>query len=427
MAHHRAADRQDHTGNVAINAYDHDQSLKDIALLKQLGVDAYRFSISWPRVLPAGTGAVNQPGIGYYSRLVDDLLAAGIKPVITLYHWDFPQVLHDKGGFHNRDVIGWFTEYGTTVLKALGDRVDTFITMNEPFIDIMMMDLIAENVRDGRLPPERCTAEQYGRQIPALHNLFVASAATAAEYRRQGFKGMIGLAAPLSPASALDPHNPADVAAAADWERFFNRWPLDTAIKGIYAEDVMATLNKLNPGFTVSDADRATLQSGTVDFIGVNFYAPSYVRANPDYPLAAEPGVNPDAVPAFNGPVRPEALHDLLIAIRDTYGDPPIMITENGAGFGPRDEVMADGVVEDPLRADYIRRHIDAVLKAKSEGANVIGYMEWCPFDNFEWWRGYDGRFGMVHVDFDNQKRTPKQSFHTYREIIAAHRQKPAA
>ncbi len=415
------------TGNVAINAYDHDQLLKDIALLKQLGANAYRFSISWPRVLPEGVGAVNQPGIDYYSRLVDDLLAAGIKPVITLYHWDFPWVLHQKGGFHNRDVVGWFTEYGVTVLKALGDRVDTFITMNEPFIDVMMMDLIAENARAGRTPTERMTAEQYGRQIPALHNLFVAAAATAAEYRRQGFRGTIGLAAPLSPASAVDPANPADVAAAADWERFFNRWPLDAAIKGIYAPDVMATLNRLNPGFTVSAADLATLKAGAVDFIGVNFYAPNFVRHNPERPLNAETGYNPDAVKAHNGPVRPQALHDLLLYIRDNYGDPPIMITENGAGFGDRDEVMGDGVVNDPLRADYIRRHIDAVLQARAEGANVIGYMEWCPFDNFEWWRGYDARFGMVHVDFETQKRTPKQSFHTYAEIIARNRRKPAA
>ncbi len=415
------------TGNVAINAHDRDQYLKDIALLKELGVNAYRFSISWPRVLPAGIGAVNRPGIDYYSRLVDDLLAAGIKPVVTLYHWDFPQALHEKGGFHNRDVVAWYTEYAVTVLKALGDRVDTFITMNEPFIDLMMMDLIAENVRDGRLPPERRTAAQYGRQIPALHNLFVAAAGATAEYRRQGFKGMVGLAAPLSPASALDPDNPADVEAAADWERFLNRWPLDASIKGIYAPDVMETLNKLNPGFTVSDADLATLKSGTVDFIGVNFYAPTYVSYDPDDALNAQTGNNPDAVKAHNGPVRPEALHDLLLYIRDNYGDPPIMITENGAGFGDHDEVMADGIVKDPLRTDYVRRHIDAVLKARDEGADVIGYMEWCPFDNFEWWRGYEARFGMVHVDFETQKRTPKQSFRAYREIIAAHRQPPAA
>ena len=411
------------TGNVAINAYDRDQLARDIALLKELGVNAYRFSISWPRVLPEGVGAVNQPGLDYYSGLVDALLAAGIAPVVTLYHWDFPWVLHQKGGFHNRDVVGWFTDYAGTMFKALGDRVDTFITMNEPFIDLMMMDLIAENARAGRVPTEIVTAEQYGRQVPALHNLFVSAAAATAEYRRQNLGGRIGLAAPLSPASALDPDNPADVAAAADWERFFNRWPLDAALKGIYAPDVMATLGKLNPAFTVSDADLATLKAGTVDFIGVNFYAPNFVSHDSGRALNARTGNNPDEVQAHNGPVRPEALHDLLLYIRDNYGDPPIMITENGAGFGDGDEVMADGVVKDPLRADYVRRHIDAVLRARAEGANVIGYMEWCPFDNFEWWRGYDARFGMVHVDFATQKRTPKQTFHVYREIIAGHRQ----
>ncbi len=414
------------TGNVAINAYDRGQLAKDIALLKELGVNAYRFSVSWPRVLPEGVGAVNRKGLDYYSRLVDDCLSVGIKPVVTLYHWDFPQGLHQKGGFHNRDVIGWFTEYATTMLRALGDRVDSFITMNEPFIDVMMMDLVAENARAGRVPTDRMTAEQYGRQIPALHNLFVASAAAVAEYRKEGFKGMVGLAAPLGPASAVDPGNPADVAAAAEWERFYNRWPLDVSLKGVYPPDLMATLNRLDPGFTVSDADLATLKSGTVDFIGINFYAPTFVRHDPDRALSAEPGVNPDAVKAHNGPVRPKSLHDIIISIRDTYGDPPIMITENGAGFGDCDEVMADGMVKDPLRADYIRRHIDAVLRAREEGARVIGYMEWCPFDNFEWWKGYDARFGMVHVDFATQKRTPKQSFHAYREIIAGHRAAPA-
>ncbi len=296
------------TANVSINAYDRDQYLKDIALMRDLGLNAYRFSTSWPRILPEGTGKVNKVGIDYYSRLVDDLLAAGIKPLVTLYHWDFPWVLQEKGGFHNRDVVGWFADYAATVFAALGDRVDTFITMNEPFIDLFLMDLIAENVRH-RKEPVRFTTEQFRRQVPALHNLFLASAAGVGAYRASGKKGMVGIAVPLAPTSPLDPDSKADIAAARSWDLLFNRWPLDAAIKGIVADDVMAVLHELDPAFSVSDADRKALAANTVDFVGVNFYSPCFVRHNDAYPLGAEANINTDAVQAFNGPVRPDALH----------------------------------------------------------------------------------------------------------------------
>lgn len=408
------------TGNVAINAYDRDQYRKDIAMMREAGLNAYRFSTSWPRVLPEGIGRVNRPGLDYYSRLVDDLLAAGIKPMVTLYHWDFPWVLHEKGGFHNRDVVNWFREYASVMFRALGDRVDTFITMNEPFIDLFLMDLVAENTRERR-PAMPHTAEQYGRQVPALHNLFLASAAAVGEFRAAGRPGMVGIALHLSPTVPWDAANPDDVAAAKTWDDVVNRWQPDAALRGTYADDVIATLNIVNPSFTVSDEDRAALVANTVDFVGVNFYAPAYVRSNGEWPFGVEWFLNPDEVKAFNGPVRPDALYELLMRIRNDYDSPPIVITENGAGFGPSDEVLDAGIVQDPLRADYIARHIDAVLRARNDGADVRGYMEWCAFDNFEWFRGYDTRFGMVHVDFATQKRTPKQSFLTYRDIIAAH------
>ena len=409
------------TGNVAINQYSREQYLKDIAIMRDLGLNAYRFSIAWPRILPEGTGRVNQAGVDYYSRLVDDLIANGIKPVVTLYHWDFPWTLHEKGGFHNRAVIDWFRAYAGIVFRALGDRVDTFITMNEPFYDLFFMDIIADNVRNRRQPMD-ITSAQWAEQVPALHNLYLASAAAVGEFRTVGRPGTIGIALPLSPTIPLDAANSDDVAAARTWDTFFNRWPLDAALAGTYAEDVIATLKKLAPGFSLSDADRAALAADRVDFVGVNFYAPAYCRRNETRPLGVEWGMNPDPVPAFNGPVRPDALYELLMRIRNEYGNPPILITENGAGFGPNDEVMADGVVKDPLRADYIRRHIDAVLRARRDGADVRGYMEWCLFDNFEWFRGYDARFGMVHVDFDTHARTVKQSLHAYREIIAVER-----
>jgi beta-glucosidase len=407
------------TGNLAINQYDRGQYLKDIALMRDLGINAYRFSVSWPRVLPDGVGRVNQAGIGYYSRLVDDLIAAGIEPVVTLYHWDFPWALHEQGGFHNRKVIDWFRAYVGVVFDALGDRVSKFITMNEPFIDLYLMDLIAENVRDGR-PPLAFTVAQYARQVPALHNLYVASAAAVDAFRRSGRNGMIGIALPLGPAWPAVAGDAGCIAAARSWDHIWNRWGLDAAVGGAYADDVVATLRRLAPDFAVSDEDRALLASGKVDFLGINFYAPSYCRPDPERPLGVDSTFNPDPVPAFNGPVRPQALHELLLRIRDQYGNRPVIVTENGAGFGPRDEIIDGGVVRDPLRADYLRRHTAEVVRARREGADVRGYMEWCLFDNFEWFRGYDTRFGMVHVDFDTQQRIPKESFAAYREIIAA-------
>jgi beta-glucosidase len=407
------------TGNVAINQYSREQYLKDIATMRDLGINAYRFSISWPRILPDGVGRVNQAGVDYYSRLVDDLVANGIAPVATLYHWDFPWALQEQGGFHNRAVVDWFRDYANVVFDALGDRVSKFLTMNEPFIDLMLMDCVVDNVR-ARRPPFQITDALWAKQVPAMHNLFLASAAAIASFRAAGRKGDIGIAIPLFPALPLDAAKAEEVAAAATWDAFANRWPLDAAIKGIYADDVVAVLRRLVPGFSVSDADRELLAAGTIDYLGINYYAPSICRANPDFALGVDWMYNPDPRPAFNGPDRPEQLKALLLRIRDEYGNRPVLITENGAGFGPDDEQMSGDTVRDPLRTDYIRRHIAAALSARAEGADLRGYMEWCLFDNFEWIRGYSGRFGIVHVDFDTQKRTPKQSFAAYRDLIAA-------
>ena len=194
-----------HDADVAINAYDRGQALADIALMREAGLDAYRFSISWPRIFPDGIGALNRRGIDHYSRFVDDLLAAGIKPLVTLYHWDFPWVLFEQDGWHNRDVAGWFADYASAVFKALGDRVDTFVTINEPQIDLLMMDLIAEKARDGAADPTALTSADLARQAPAMHNLARANAAAVSAYRALGLGGMIGIALPLYPTIPMNP------------------------------------------------------------------------------------------------------------------------------------------------------------------------------------------------------------------------------
>lgn len=414
-----------HDADIAINAYDRGQSLADIALMRDAGLDAYRFSISWPRIFPEGTGTLNRRGIDHYSRFVDDLLAAGIKPLATLYHWDFPWALHEQGGWHNRDVAGWFADYATAVFRALGDRVDTFVTINEPQIDLLMMDLIAEKVRDGAAGPMALTSADLARQAPAMHNLARANAAAVAAYRALGLGGMVGVALPLYPTVPMNPERPEDVAAASLLDGLMNRWLLDAAFCGTYPEDVIAALQAHNPGFAPPPDDFAIMKANPVDFLGVNYYSPAIVEYDERFPLGLRWGndeTNPDPVKAFNGPVRPDELRRLLLRIRDDYGNPPVFITENGAGFGDFDEVMEGGTVNDPLRTDYVLRHAAATLAARDEGCDVRGYMCWSLFDNFEWIQGYTRRFGMVHVDFATQKRTVKRSFRAFREFIAQHR-----
>jgi beta-glucosidase len=405
------------TGNVACNTYSRDQYLADIGLMRELGANAYRFSISWARILPAGTGAVNQPGLAYYSRLVDDLIAAGIEPVVTLFHWDLPQVLAEKGGWRNRDSVDWYRNYAKTVIAALGDRVDKFITFNEPFIDLFLMTPAAENIKAGRSFP--ATDEQYGRQATAMHHWLLANALATQDFHASGHGGMIGCALPLVPMKPENPNSKADRAAATILDGLINRWWLDAAFKGTYPADVIVALQARNPDFVVPDADMAVIRTNPSDFLGINFYAQAYARHDDGFPLGGRwMDTNPDEVKAFNGPVRPDELYNLLMRIKSDYGNPPMFITENGAGFGDFDEVLEAGTVRDPLRTDYIRRHVAATLKAREAGADLRGYFCWSLLDNFEWLQGYERRFGIVHVDFTTQKRTPKQSFQAYRDII---------
>jgi beta-glucosidase len=409
------------TGNVAINAYDREQYLADIQLMRELGLGGYRFSLAWSRILPEGTGRVNAAGLDHYSRFVDDLLEAGLAPMVTLFHWDMPQALEDRGGWRSRDSVGWFRDYAAIVRERLADRVESFITFNEPFIDLFLIEPMVEIVRGGIGNPGTITDAQWARQALPMHHWMLASAETIGDFRAAGYKGEVGLALPLMPTLPEREGAAEDVAAAALADAVINRWCLDAMFKGRYPDEVMAEFSRRDPEFAAAEADFPVLAANRPDFLGVNFYAPAYVRHDAEAPLGFRWGAyNPDPKPqAFNGPVKPEYLKLLLERVRDDYGNPPVYITENGAGFGDSDERFERGLVVDPLRADYIRRHIEAALAARAEGADLRGYMVWSLFDNFEWIQGYDRRFGIVHVDFETQKRTRKQSFEAYREIIA--------
>ena len=411
------------TGNIAINAYDRTQYLKDIALMKKLGVNSYRFSIAWARLFPTGTGKVNEKGVAHYAQFIDDLLANGIEPMITLYHWDLPQALQEKGGWLNPASVDWFQTYAQLIFERYGKKVKKFITFNEPYIDNFIITPIVDNIINKVNPPFAFSSEGEAKRALAAHHLLLANAKAIHLYHQLKLDGIIGITLSLSPTIPMDANNPADVKAANLQDGLHNRWFLDPLFKGKYPSDVLTVYQQYNPSFQPSQNDYALFAANKPDFIGINFYAPAYVIADPKMHFGVNGfGVNPDSVKMFNGPVRPEYLYKLLIRLKNEYGNPLMFITENGAGFGESDEKMVNNEINDALRTDYIKKHIDAAMKARAEGANLQGYTVWSIFDNFEWVFGYSRRFGLVHVNFETQERTPKNSFYSYQQIIQSYK-----
>ncbi len=412
------------SANVALNMYDRAQYLEDIALLKALGVNAYRFSLNWPRILPDGTGTPNAKGIAYYRGLIADLKAAGIEPLVTLYHWELPQALAEKGGWANRDIVDWFGGYAGVVFDSLGADVKLFLALNEPSTDLGFT-AYAKQLRETpsrepvALTPLAPAAFTWFPGARMVHHQHLAAAAAVEEYRKRGLPGRIAAVAmllfPALPASESE----ADRKAALLADGLMNRIYLDPMLKGTYPEDVVAALRGVGADLPVEPGDMERIARNRADFLGVNFYS--------GFPFAADPAAADNwglrmtwaASPgdAYNGPTRPDLLTAGLLRIRDEYGNPPVMITENGAGF-PGDDALVDGQVKDTKRTDYLVRHVAALGQAIRQGAAVQGYFHWSSHDNFEWFSGYGRRFGLVHVDFATQRRIPKQSAGVYRAII---------
>jgi beta-glucosidase len=407
------------TGNVAIDQYH--RYAEDVALMKEMGIQSYRFSIAWSRVLPQGTGEVNEAGLDYYSRLVDELLAAGIEPAITLFHWDLPQALADRGGWHNRESVEWFGEYARILFEALGDRVDTWITFNEPYIDLFIIGGAIRSMIDPEIdPPDNffaMPAELLAAQAPASHHLMLAHARAIQVYRELELDGKIGITLSISPAyPATDSDQ--DAAAAQVADGLHNRWFLDPVMKGDYPEDILA-LYSAHADVGIRDGDLEELGGSRADFLGVNYYSPTRARAEPaSAHFGIEVLANPDERPAFNGEVYPDGLYDLLVRVDRDYGKPLIYITENGAGFGPEDDRLVDGEINDTLRRDFIKRHLAAAHRAIQGGVNLRRYYLWSCFDNFEWVFGFARRFGVVYVDFETQERIWKASAYDYQSYI---------
>lgn len=391
------------TGEVACDHYH--RYPDDIALMAGLGADAYRFSIAWPRIQPAGSGPANPDGVAFYDRLVDALLERGIAPHATLFHWDLPQALEDEGGWLNRDTAERFAEYAGHVHAALGDRVARWITLNEPFVHTVYGYALGVHAPGKAL---------LGGAFPVAHHQLLGHG-LAVQALRGAEVGITQNMAPTWPESDAD----ADREAAARLDAIQNRTYVDPVLLGRYPDQ----LDLLYPGADLSvirDGDLATI-AAPIDFLGVNYYAPNQVRAaSPENPMGFDlvPIENVEYT-GFNWPVVPTAFTELLVGLKERYGAtlPPVYITENGAAFS--DDPDADGRVTDDRRIAYLDSHLRAVHAAIEAGVDVRGYFCWSLLDNFEWAEGYSQRFGLVRVDFATQQRTPKASYDWYRDLIA--------
>ncbi|GAA4451607.1 GH1 family beta-glucosidase [Phytohabitans houttuyneae] len=388
------------TGDVACDHFH--RYPEDVDLMAGLGVDAYRFSVAWPRIQPDGTGPANAAGVDFYDRLVDALLAKEIDPVVTLFHWDLPQALEEKGGWLSRDTAFRFADYAGLVADALGDRVRLWITLNEPFIHMTLGYATGEHAPGQTL--------LFGA-LPVAHHQLLGHGLAVAALRARG-AGAVAITNNYSPVWYPPdwPVSDADAAAAAAYHALHNRLFTDPLFGRGYPELGM------DPS-VVRDGDLDTI-AAPLDALGVNYYNPTGIRApsTADSPLPFEfAPLEGYPTTAFGWPVVPDGLRELLVSLKEEYGEalPPIHVTESGCAY--------DGI-DDPERVAYLDGHIAAVRAAMASGVDVRGYFVWSLLDNFEWAEGYTKRFGLVHVDYETQVRTPKTSYAWYRDLIRASR-----
>jgi beta-glucosidase len=396
------------SGDVACDHYH--RVAEDIDLMASLGLEAYRFSIAWPRVQPDGRGTINAKGVAFYRGLAEALLERGIEPVATLYHADLPQALQDAGGWAARDTTARFAEYAAATAAALGDVVGHWITHNEPW------GVAFQGHADGTKAPgvrDWPTAVRVAHDLLVSHGLAVPAIRAAA---RDATVGITLNLAPVRPATGSDE----DIAAAHRRDGHLNRWFLDALLRGAYPEDVLALYERRIGPFAPEPDDLARI-AARIDVLGVNYYHPEYVRADPaGGPLGVANGTPPRPVNAAGWHVDPSGLTEVLHRLRDEYPSIPVWITENGVPDAP-----GDGDVEDTERVAYLRGHLDALDAGRAAGADVRRYFHWSLLDNFEWELGYAVRFGLVRVEPGTLRRVPKRSALAYRDHIAVTREAP--
>jgi beta-glucosidase len=394
------------TGDEACDHYH--RYAEDVALIARIGAKAYRFSVSWPRVLPDGDGAVNEPGIDFYDRLVDALLGAGVRPLVNLFHWDLPQALQDRGGFADPEVVGWFAEYAALVASRLGDRVADWMTFNEPAVFAFL------GHADGIHAPG---LKDWPTALRVADNQLRAHAAATAAVRSRVMDPRIGIAIDVNqvvPATETD----RDRRAAEQWSSARDAWFLDPLFGRGYPK---VGLEAHGAAGHLRGVELSEPPPGDLDYLGLNYYRRDSVSALSDqafdWQIGAEEGTEQTQM---GWEVAPDGLRDVLLALHREYAPREIAITENGAAYP--DVADPDGRVRDDRRVEYLARHLVAVAEALAAGVRVSGYYVWSLLDNYEWSLGYTRRFGLVHVDFANQRRTLKDSAGWYGRLIAAAR-----
>jgi beta-glucosidase len=402
------------TGDRAVEHYH--RYVEDVSLLADIGVRAYRFSISWPRILPDGVGRINQAGIDFYRRLCKELVGAGIEPVATLYHWDLPQALQDRGGWVNPESVGWFADYAGVAIDALGDLIQTWATLNEPWCSAFLGHSAGEHAPGITDTPSSLVV---GHHLIRAHHAAVG----VMRDRSSSAANRFGIVLNLIPAwPQTDAEE--DVAAANSVDLIQNRFFTEAVIDGVHSAEIRDLFDRYGVGDRI---DHAALADGTtpIDFLGINYYNINHVEhrrganAMPAWPGSWEAGIArpPGVLTEMGWGVEPQGLTWMLQRVATDHPGLPLMVCENGAAYV--DGVGPDGVVHDVARTEYVKGHIEAIRLAIDSGVDVRGYFLWSLLDNFEWARGYAKRFGIVRVDYDTMSRVLKQSGRWYRDFLA--------
>ncbi|SHN22126.1 GH1 family beta-glucosidase [Gracilibacillus kekensis] len=390
-------------GDVACDSYHRYE--EDVEMMKELGIDVYRFSVAWPRIFPNGTGEINQEGLDYYHRLVDKLLEAGIEPMCTLYHWDLPQALQDKGGWNNRETIDAFVNYAEVMFKEFSGKIKQWLTLNEPWCISFLSNFIGVHAPGNQ-------DLQLATQIS--HHLLVAHGKTVKKFRELGIDGQIGFAPNTT---WLEPYSnrQEDIDACNREIGWYIEWFMDPVFKGTYPQFLVDWFKKKGVELDIQEGDMETINQ-PVDFLGINYYTGHIARYKENEGLLDWEMVEMNYERTDIGwPIFPEGFYNVLMRIKDSYGDIPIYITENGSCYNDEPE---NGRVKDAGRINYLQQHLTALSRAISSGVNVKGYITWSLMDNFEWAEGYTMRFGIVHVNYRTLERTKKDSYYWFKQTI---------
>lgn len=393
------------TGDTACDFYH--KYAGDIQKVHEMGIPYFRFSVAWPRICPDDSGRINEEGLDFYDRVISELEKYNIKPVVTLYHWDMPQWLQDQGGWQNRKSISSFVQYAEAVFERFRGRVEQWITLNEPWVCAFNGHYwgdFAPGIRD------------FSAALLAAHHMLCAHGRTVRLFRKKGYKGQIGITLNLCPREGAS-DRPGDVRAARINDGFANRWFLDPVFKGRYPKDMEVYYREKGVCLPKQEAGDMDIISERIDFLGINYYYVEFTKACEDrWPLHFSVSPLDYPVTEYGWPIVERGLTDLLIRLKEEYGDPRIIVTENGASY--LDSANVKGEVLDDNRIDYIERHIIACHKAVEQGVRLEGYYVWTLLDDFEWSTGYHNRFGLIYVDHRSQKRIIKKSGRWYTDVI---------